>query len=84
MTTSTDLKRKFEIYTKAYWRYTDLAVLLGVCPTTARRMVEEANKDKIRIRKYPRIGIPACDAIKAFSLESNKKMVIDLMRKDRK
>lgn len=74
-----DLKHKFEIYTKAYWRYTDLAVLLGVCPTTARRMVEEANKDKIKIRRYPRIGIASCDAIKVFHLESNKKQVIELM-----
>lgn len=73
-----DVEKKFQVYTRPYMGYTDLACLLDVSPKTAKRLVEEANQTEMKIRSFKRIGMPTSDVVKAFGLEANRKQITAL------
>lgn len=73
-----DVEKKFQVYTRPYMGYTDLACLLDVSPKTAKRLVEEANQKETKIRRFKRIGMPTSDVVKAFGLEANRKQITTL------
>lgn len=70
-----EVEKKFQIYNRPYMGYTDLACVLDVSPRTAKRLVEEANKQETRIRCFRRIGMPTSDIVKVFGLETNRKQI---------
>lgn len=73
-----DVEKKFQIYSRPYMGYTDLACVLDVSPRTAKRLVEETNKVETKIRRFNRIGMPTSDVVKAFGLEANRKQITTL------
>lgn len=72
------IEAKFQIYTRPYMGFTDLAKLLDVSAQTAKRLVIEANQNKVQIRRFQRIGMPTSDIVKAFGLEANRKQIMAL------
>lgn len=73
-----DVEKKFQVYSRPYMGFTDLACLLDVSPKTAKRMVDDLNKTETKIRRFQRIGMPTSDIVKAFGLEANRKQIMTL------
>ena len=75
-----DLEKKFQIYARPYMGFTDLGCLLDVSPKTAKRMVEDMNRNsqEPQIRSFQRIGMPTVDIVKAFGLEANRTQIVKL------
>lgn len=73
-----DVEKKFQVYSRPYMGFTDLACLLDVSAKTAKRMVDDMNKTETKIRRFQRIGMPTSDIVKAFGLEANRKQIMAL------
>ena len=73
-----DVERKFQIYNRPYINFVELGFILDVSPQTARKLFDEVNAEEIKIRRYPRIGMPMIDIVKAFGLENNRKQITTL------